>query len=194
MKRSANSDKAEIIIKRSKRAASKKPVSHHYQGVEDIHEGQKVSLIIGEETGIGFKAVINNSIEGILYKSEVFQPLKKGQKTEGFIKKIREDKKIDLCLYKPGYKKVETLSERIIERIKEAGGFIPVTDKSAPGIITELFGVSKKAYKMGVGRLYKKRLIAIEDDGIRLINKTHPPSSCKAGLRRAKGVQGRKLL
>jgi predicted RNA-binding protein (virulence factor B family) len=174
MKRKINTDNVEIIRTKSRTPVSK--VTHISADTpkSDFYEGQKVTLLIGEETEIGYKAIIKNCEEGILYKNEVFQPLEKGQKVEGFIKKIREDKRIDLSLYKPGYKKVDALSERIIERLKEAGGFLPVTDKSQPDTIAELFGVSKKTYKMIIGGLYKKKMIAIEDDGIRLIKKGAP--------------------
>ena len=179
MKRITNADKAEIIRERKQRPASGEHLKPTLKAPEVLREGQRVSLIIGEETLIGFKAIINNGLEGVLYKSEVFQPLEKGQKVEGFIKKIREDKKIDLSLYKPGYKKVDALSERVLKRLIDAGGFMPVTDKSAPERISELFGVSKKTYKMIIGKLYKQRIINIKDDGIRLIKerrKAHPPS------------------
>jgi predicted RNA-binding protein (virulence factor B family) len=169
MKRKINSDKVEIIRSKSHMPVSKTnhisvdaPESH-------FHEGQKVALLIGEETEIGFKAFINNSNEGMLYKNEVFQPLQEGQKLEGFIKKIRDDNRIDLSLYKPGYKKVDALSKRVVEIIKAQGGFIPVTDKSPPETISELFGISKKTYKMIIGSLFKKRILIIEEDGIRLI-------------------------
>jgi len=169
MKRITNADKVEIIRERKRRIVTEGHCKPLQNAPEDLREGQKVVLLIGEETEIGYKAIINNCEEGILYKNEVFQPLVKGQKLEGFIKKIREDKRIDLSLYKPGYRKVDELSERIIQRLKEAGGFIPVTDKSPPDVISEMFGVSKKTYKMIIGGLYKKKMIAIENDGIRLI-------------------------
>jgi predicted RNA-binding protein (virulence factor B family) len=169
MKRRTNADNVEIIKKPNRMSVPEKTHVSSDTPQSDFREGQKVALLIGEETEIGYKAIINNCEEGILYKNEVFQPLVKGQKLEGFIKKIREDKRIDLSLYKPGYKKVDALSERVIGRLKEAGGFIPVTDKSPPDVISEMFGVSKKTYKMIIGGLYKKRVIAIEDDGIRLI-------------------------
>jgi uncharacterized protein len=171
MKRKTNADNVKIIKKQNCMSVSKGTRMSSDPPQSDFHEGQKVALVIGEETKIGFDAVIDENCEGILYKNEVFQPLKKGMKIEGFIKKIREDKKIDLCLYKPGFKKADALSERILASLKEAGGFIPVTDKSSPAVISELFGVSKKSYKMIIGRLYKKRIIAIEDNGIRLIKK-----------------------
>ena len=171
MKRKTNAGSVEIIRTRSRTPVSKETLISADKPDGSFHEGQKVLLVIGEETQLGFKAVINNSSEGILYKNEVFQPLQEGQKLEGFIKKIREDSRIDLTLYKPGYKKVDALSKKVVERLKSSGGFIPVTDKSPPETIAELFGISKKTYKMIIGRLYKDRIITIEDDGIRLNKK-----------------------
>jgi predicted RNA-binding protein (virulence factor B family) len=136
-----------------------------------FQEGQSVELVIGDRTEIGYKALINNSREGMLYRNEVFQTLRKGQRITGFIKKVRDDGKIDLCLQKPGYEKVDEVSKKIVDKLKAQGGFISVTDRSAPEIIYGLFGVSKKTFKKAIGALYKKRLILIESKGIRLIKK-----------------------
>jgi len=137
----------------------------------EFREGQKVELVIGDRTEIGYKALINDSREGMLYKNEVFQSLRKGQHIAGFIKKVRDDGKIDLCLQKPGHEKVDEVSKKIIDTLKAQGGFISVSDKSAPEIIYSIFGVSKKTFKKAIGVLYKKRVILIESGGIRLINK-----------------------
>jgi predicted RNA-binding protein (virulence factor B family) len=139
--------------------------------VVEYEEGQLVDLMIGIQTAIGYQAIINNANRGILYKNEVFQPLKRGQEIKGFIKKVREDKKIDLCLHKPGYEKVDDLSDQIIQILNKEGGYISLTDKSSPHVIYDWFGVSKKTFKKAIGALYKKRLISIETDGIRLIKK-----------------------
>jgi len=72
----------------------------------EFYEGQKVALLISDQSELGFISVINGTHEGLLYKNEVFQPLKIGQEIDGFIKKVRDDKKIDLCLQKPGYKAI----------------------------------------------------------------------------------------
>jgi predicted RNA-binding protein (virulence factor B family) len=147
----------------------------------EFQEGQEVDLVIGDRTEIGYKAFINNSGWGMLYKNEVFQALRKGQHIKGFIKKVREDGKIDLCLQKPGPEKVDEVSGRIVDKLKAEGGFISVSDKSPPELIYRLFGVSKKTYKKAIGSLYKKRLILIEGDGIRLVKKgevsVHKPGS-----------------
>jgi uncharacterized protein len=137
----------------------------------DFEIREQVDLLIFEKTDIGYKAIINNSHQGILYNNEVFQTLEKGQKIKGFIQKIREDKKIDLCLHKSGYAKIDNVAQQIINKLKKQNGFMLVTDKSSPKIIYDLFQISKKTYKKAVGDLYKKRLISIKKNGIKLIEK-----------------------
>lgn len=136
-----------------------------------FQEGEEVELLICDQTDIGYKAIINSTHWGVLYKNELFQKLKKGQQIKGFIKKVRDDGKIDLSLQKPGPEKVDELSEKILNTLKEQGGFLSVTDKSSPKSISDLFGCSKNTYKKAIGGLYKKRLITLEKSGIRLCEK-----------------------
>ncbi len=138
---------------------------------DEFQEGQSVELLICDRTDIGYRALINDSREGLLYENEVFQTLRKGQHIAGFIKKVRDDGKVDLCLQKPGAEKVDDLAGKIIDELKAQGGFIALDDKSPPEVIYRLFGVSKKTYKKAIGSLYKKRLILIETAGIRLVKK-----------------------
>ncbi|NWJ50492.1 MAG: GntR family transcriptional regulator [Bacteroidetes bacterium] len=135
-----------------------------------FEKGDMVDLIIANQTEIGYKAIINKTWWGILYKNEVFQPLEKGQHLKGYINKVREDEKIDLILQKPHYSKVTDISTLIIDKLKVNDGFLKITDKSSPEKIYDIFGISKKAYKMAVGSLYKSKIVRLEEDGIRLIN------------------------
>jgi uncharacterized protein len=135
----------------------------------DFKEGEEVNLFIVSQTKLGYKAIINGSHEGILYENEVFQTLQKGQKTRGFIKKIREDGKTDLRLFEDGYAKVDELSKKILSILQDNKGFMQVTDKSPAEEIYLLFGMSKKTFKKAVGSLYKQRLILTGPDGIRLV-------------------------
>jgi predicted RNA-binding protein (virulence factor B family) len=137
----------------------------------NFHAGQEVELLICNQTDIGYKAIINGTHWGVLYSNEVFQSLKSGQKTKGYIKKIRNDNKIDLSLHKPGYERVDEITDTILNVLKDQGGFISVTDKSSPETIHKLFGVSKKTYKKAIGAIYRKKLITIESNGIKLIGK-----------------------
>ena len=135
----------------------------------DFEVGQKVSLIIADKTELGFKAIVNNTHWGLLYQNELFQPLKRGQKLDGYIKQIREDGKIDLNLNQPGYGKVVSLTDDILNKLKANNGTLMLSDKSPPEAIYATFGVSKKVFKQAIGALYKKQLISIDKNGITLI-------------------------
>lgn len=130
---------------------------------------EKVDLLIIGQTDLGFKAIINGKHLGILYKNEVFRDLRYTDQVTGYIKKIREDGKIDLILQPFGSKGAGDLGEKIVELLREKGGFLPITDKTSPDKIYELFGVSKKKYKMALGGIYRKKLITVEPEGIRLV-------------------------
>ena len=132
--------------------------------------GQLVDLIIADKTELGFKAIVDNAYWGMLYNNELFQPLKKGERVKGYIKRVREDKKLDITLTQPGYEKISAVAEQIIAVLKEHDGYLMITDKSTPETIRSVFRISKKVYKKAIGALYKQRRIAIEDNGIRLLD------------------------
>lgn len=132
-------------------------------------EGDEVNLLIYDKTNIGFKAIIEGAHSGILYNNEVFQKLEVGQYIKGYIRKIREDHKIDLRLQKSGFENVDETIGKILAKLKDQNGFIPVNDKSPPEVINEVFGISKKTFKKSIGALYKQRLIVMDDEGIKLI-------------------------
>lgn len=150
--------------------ASSRMDRHLDQLPVDYTVGQEVELLIGPHTDLGYKAIVNNHHWGVLYENEVFRPLKKGDRVTGFIKKVRDDQKLDLCLQKPGYEQVDGLAARILEQLKAHGGAMPVNDKTPPEQIYQWFGVSKKSYKKAIGALYKRKIIALDDKGIRLLN------------------------
>lgn len=138
---------------------------------EDLSENQPVNMLISYQTDLGFKAIIDNKYQGMLFKNDIFRPIKIGQLIKGYIKKIRPDGKIDLSIHPSGYGKIDALSQKILNVLKDNDGYISVTDRSKPELIYHLFGMSKKSYKISIGALYKSRLIIIEKTGIRLINK-----------------------
>lgn len=135
----------------------------------EYEEGQEVDLIIWDKTDLGVKVIVNELHLGLLYANEIFQPLQPGQRIKGFIKKLRDDEKIDVSLQKQGYEQVDGVAGMILEKLKTRGGFIEATDKTSPESIKHMFGISKKVFKKAVGALYKDRLIDIEKDGIRLV-------------------------
>lgn len=132
--------------------------------------GDEVDLIIVDETDLGYKAIVNMEHWGILYKNQTYRLLKSGQKIKGYINKVRYDEKIDLLLEKPGYEKVDAISQKILDELKENRGFMAVSDKTSPEMIKAMFGISKKNFKKAIGSLYKRRLISFESDGIKLLD------------------------
>ena len=133
----------------------------------DFKAGQQVDLIIANSTDLGFKAIINHSRWGLLYKDEVYERLSFGQSRRGVIKYVRADGKIDLAL-KQEQAARDHYTTTILSYLKEHGGFAAVHDKSEPVKIKALFGMSKKSFKKTIGGLYKQRIITIQADGIRL--------------------------
>ncbi|MEN8200562.1 MAG: S1-like domain-containing RNA-binding protein [Thermodesulfobacteriota bacterium] len=134
----------------------------------DYREGEEVELMLYEKTAMGYGALVNRSHVGMIYDNEVFQKLQLGQELKGYIKKIRQDQKIDLSLQQSGYQRVDDISRAILNTIEENGGRVAVTDKSPPDEIYALFGVSKKVFKKAIGALYKKQLVVLDPTGIRL--------------------------
>lgn len=129
---------------------------------------QVVDLIIANTTDLGFKAIIDHSHWGVLYKDDLFQRLSFGQYKKGFIKHVRPDGRIDLTL-QGGQETRDKYAKIILNYLVCENGFAPVHDKSDPQLISKLFGMSKGAFKKAIGGLYKKRIITIEKDGIRLV-------------------------
>lgn len=154
----------------TKRIAASSKIENYLDNIPvDYDENEEVDLIIVNETDLGYNAIIDYSHLGVLYKNEVFQELNPGDRVQGFIKKIRTDGKIDLRLDKIGYEKITSFVDRIIVELQKNKGFLPLTDKSSPEEIYKTFKISKKNFKAAIGALYKKRFIALEEDGIRLL-------------------------
>jgi len=135
---------------------------------DEFTVGQKVELLITDQTDLGIKAIVNNTHWGLLYENEIFQTLQRGQRIDGYIKTIRDDLRLDLSLHETGYGKVTSLTDRILQMLSDNGGELAVGDKSEPETIYALFGVSKKVFKQAIGALYKQKHIIIDKTTIRL--------------------------
>lgn len=141
---------------------------HCDKNTQDLAVGQPVDLLIYAFTRIGIMAIVNNRYYGMLYRDQTYQDLKIGNTCKGYIMRLREDHKIDLTLKKPGYDSVKKSAETILTSLKKAGGFIPCHDKSSPEEIKQIFAMSKKEFKRTIGSLFKKGVLELEKDGIRL--------------------------
>lgn len=138
----------------------------------NFKEGDKVQLIIEKETGLGYTVLIDEEVEGLLFRSEVFQDLEVDMEVTGYIKQIREDGKVDVSLRPQGFRNViDADVEKVLEKLKSSReGFLLLTDKSSPDAIRFHMKMSKKAFKKAVGNLYRNKLIIIKEDRIELLN------------------------
>lgn len=134
-----------------------------------VKEGDEVALLVYERTELGYKVIINHLHTGVVYANEVIRPLNVGEKHVGYVRKVREDNKLDISLQPIGYAAVEPNSQRMLDLLKSTKGFLPFTDRTDPEIIRQKLGMSKKVFKKAVGLLYRERRITMEDNGIRLV-------------------------
>ncbi|GGG43716.1 GntR family transcriptional regulator [Croceivirga lutea] len=133
-----------------------------------LEELEEVNLNIWRKTPLGWEAIINDTYKGLLYSDTIFKAIKEGDTLTGYIQKIREDGKIDLSLQPLGAKMLEPTAALILNALKENNGFLALHDKSSPDEIKQRLGLSKKAFKKGVGVLYKSKKITLENNGIKL--------------------------
>lgn len=139
-------------------------------GRGDLKVGDKVSLMIATRTQLGYKAVINNTHVGLIFKSDVLNELKFGQQIKGYVKGIRqEDGKIDLSVQPPSAQARDELEEKILAYLRAHKGVSTVTDKSPPQLIYKTFNASKANFKRALGRLYKKRLVDLSKERVTLL-------------------------
>ncbi len=139
----------------------------------ELKVGDKVNLIVVRNSGIGFSVLVNEEFEGLLYKSELYQKIEEGQKLIGYIKKIREDEKLDISLQPIGFKQTIVKNEIVVlNALKKNEGLLLLNDKSSPDDIKYQLGMSKKAFKKAIGGLFKQKLISLTEEGIKLIINT----------------------
>lgn len=133
-----------------------------------LSEGDEVDLQVYAFSDLGAKVVINKTFAGLLFRNELIVTPACGERMRGYVKKIREDGKIDVTLRKGGAQEAAEDREIILEALKAHHGLLPVTDKSTPEAIAELLRLSKKSFKKAIGGLYKEGLIDMTADGIKL--------------------------
>ncbi|MEX0997316.1 MAG: S1-like domain-containing RNA-binding protein [Flavobacteriaceae bacterium] len=135
----------------------------------ELQKYDKVDILVTHLTEKGANVIINQKHEGLIYIENIFEDIRTGDKMEAYIKKVRDDGKIDVVIQPEGYKSIEPNAEFIYEELKAAGGFLPLHDKTSPEEIKNQLGLSKKLFKKAIGALYKDKMISIKEDGIELL-------------------------
>src|SRR5690606_14336086 len=135
----------------------------------DYQVNDPVDILVQRKTPLGWEAIVENRHKGLFFDNELFQVLAVGDRFTGYVKNVRPDHKLDLSLQPLGAKMLEPTAERIYDLLAAQGGFLPLHDRSSPEEIRTALQLSKKAFKKGVGILYRERRIAIGEDGIRML-------------------------
>lgn len=146
---------------------NKRSIEEEPENVE-FSEGDEVQIKVDQFTDLGIKAIINNKYYGLVYNNDIYKDLEIGDETTAYIKKIRDDNRIDLSLRKIGYGRIEDAKEKILKTLKNEGGFLALNDNSSPEEIKEKLEMSKGSFKKAIGGLYKERIIDITDKGIKI--------------------------
>jgi len=161
-----------VYLDNSGRLAASSKLDTHFTELNDgFSAWQSVSLLLYQRTDLGFKCIVDNRAIGLLYKDEIFTEVKVGQLMEGFVKRLRQDRRIDLALQPPGNQLKNDLGNEILSYLQQHEGVSLLTDKSPPEAIYAAFGVSKKNFKRALSALYKQRRIIIEPDRVVLVGK-----------------------
>ena len=133
-----------------------------------LQHGTEVDILVWMKTDLGFKVIVNNKFQGLIFENQIFQPLHSGMKLKAYVDHVRQDGKIDIALQQTGRQQTLDFAEVLLRYLYENEGYCNLGDKSPAELIYDRFQVSKKAYKKAIGDLYKRRLITISDDGIHL--------------------------
>ena len=135
----------------------------------DYHRGRTVQLLAWQRSPLGMKVIVDNAYAGLIYAGEAYDRLpRRGEVLEGTVVQLRPDGRLDISLQRIGKGRFRDFADVLLDALRETGGFLPFTDRSEPEVIAERFEVSKKTFKRAVGTLYKRQLITLSDDGIRL--------------------------
>ena len=157
------------VDKDSYRLMATAKVEKYLEPAPAMKHGDPADILVWQKTDLGFKCIVNNRYQGQIYDNQIFQPLHSGERLSGFIDHVRQDGKIDLTLQPSGRQHTLDFAEVLLRYLYENDGYCNLGDKSPAELIYDRFQVSKKAYKKAIGDLYRRRLITIADDGIRLV-------------------------
>lgn len=157
-----------VYLDRSERIAASAKLGKFLQPPQGLKVNDEVELLFYQFSDLGAKVVVNGRFNGLVFKNDLFGKYEVGSTATGYVKKIREDGKLDVTLRRGGTQDIVGSKESFLRVLSERGGFLPVNDKTPPDVISEMFRMSKKSFKTVIGNLYKAGVIEITKDGVKL--------------------------
>lgn len=163
-----------IYLDESNRISASMKTNKFLKTIVDSPElkNKRVKVLVYAKTDLGFKAIVNNEFDGLLYHSEVFEKLQLGSKIDAYINKVRPDGKIDLILKNASVDSIDEIAIQILEKLAANNGKIQINDKSSSEEISSMFKVSRKKFKTALAGLYSKRMVLVTEAGTELVKKS----------------------
>lgn len=161
-----------VYLDNSERIAASTKLDRFLKDTDETNlfkQGDEVTIVSAEKSDLGLKVIVNGSHWGLIYTNDLFETPRRGEERKAYIKRVRDDQKLEISLRPLGFAKVEGLAGEVLQKLKKENGYIAISDKSSPDAIKRVFKCSKNAFKQAIGTLYKQQLIKIEKDGIRLL-------------------------
>jgi uncharacterized protein len=138
------------------------------QARPELHEGEPVDLLIWQITELGAKVIVNQCFPALLYRDELPAGSNTGLQLTGYVKRLRDDGKLDVTLRKVGHEGVADARDVILKVLAANDGSLPLHDQSSPAIIKQILGMSKKTFKKAIGGLYRDGLVKLTEEGVSL--------------------------
>ncbi len=137
---------------------------------KELSENQKVDVLVLSKTPLGYKVIIENLYEGMLFENEIFETLSVGDRKKAYIKKIRKDGKLDLSLQPIGKKaNIDMFEQKFLDILKDKSNFIPLNSKSDAKDIMKIFKMSKKNFKRTLTSLITQKKVELFNNGVKLL-------------------------
>lgn len=155
------------------------PAPAHDLDDAPFNNGDAVKLLVIQRTDLGYKAIVNQQWFGLIHNDDIRTAIRPGMKIDAYIKRVRDDGRLDLSLERPGHHKADPIAQRIMKKLESNNGTLGLSDRSPADLIELHFGVSKRVFKMAIGQLYKERKIRIEPDAIYLMTESERVDAMK---------------
>ena len=156
------------VDKDSYRLMATAKVEKYLEPAQALKHGEPADILVWQKTDLGFKCIVNNRYQGLIYDNQIFQPLKTGDQLTAYVDHVRQDGKIDITLQPTGHRHTLDFAEQLLRYLYENDGKCPLGDHSPAEDIQATFNVSKKTFKKAIGDLYRRQLIVITEEGISL--------------------------
>jgi len=134
--------------------------------IKGLTVNKEANILIIAKTPLGFKCIVNEKYEGLIYHNDIFEKIELGDERIAYVKTIRKDGNIDLTLRKAGSKNSGDSADKVFSILEQNNGIMPYNYKSDAQLIKDTFGLSKKDFKRSLTKLQDSGKIEVKDTGI----------------------------